>query len=117
MLDRSLKENGSTILARGRLRGLRRAVDVFGFHLASLDLRQNSDVHERTVGELFEAACPGTGYADLAEEARIAKLLEELATARPLVSPFIAYSEETSSELAILRAAAEARRLLRPEQR
>ena len=114
VLDRSLKEHGSTILARGRLRGLRRAVDVFGFHLASLDLRQNSEVHERTVGELLEAACPGTGYADLPEEARIAKLLEELATARPLASPFIAYSEETSSELAILRAAAEARRLYGP---
>ena len=103
VLDRSLKENGSAILARGRLRGLRRAVDVFGFHLASLDLRQNSDVHERTVGELLEAACPGTGYAGLAEAARIARLLEELATARPLASPFLAYSEETSSELAILR--------------
>ena len=70
VLDRSLRDNGSAILARGRLRGLRRAVDVFGFHLASLDLRQNSDVHERTVGELLEAACPGTGYAGLAEPAR-----------------------------------------------
>jgi phosphoenolpyruvate carboxylase len=114
VLDRSLKENGSAILARGRLRGLRRAVDVFGFHLASLDLRQNSDVHERTVGELFEATCPGTGYAGLAEEARIARLLPELATARPLSSPFVAYSEETNSELAILKAAAKTRRLYGP---
>ena len=87
VLDRSLRDNGSAILARGRLRSLRRAVDVFGFHLASLDLRQNSDVHERTIGELLEAACPGTGYAGLAEPARIARLLEELGTARPLASP------------------------------
>ena len=111
VLDRSLRDNGSAILARGRLRSLRRAVDVFGFHLASLDLRQNSDVHERTIGELLEAACPGTGYAGLAEPARIARLLEELGTARPLASPFLAYSEETESELAIFRAAAETRRL------
>ena len=114
ILDSSLKENGSAVLARGRLRGLRRAADVFGFHLAGLDVRQNSDVHERTVGELFEVACPGTLYAGLAEEMRIAKLSEELATARPLASPFMAYSEETSSELAILKAAADARRLYGP---
>ena len=114
VLDRSLRDNGSAILARGRLRGLRRAVDVFGFHLASLDLRQNSDVHERTMGELLEAACPGTGYAGLAEPARNARLLEELATARPLASPFLAYSEETESELAVLRGAAETRRLYGP---
>ncbi|NNC01235.1 phosphoenolpyruvate carboxylase, partial [Corallococcus exiguus] len=43
-LHRSLVANGSGALARGRLRRLRRAVDVFGFHLASIDLRQNSDV-------------------------------------------------------------------------
>ena len=58
ILDRSLIANNSAILARGRLRLLRRAVDCFGFHLASLDLRQNSDVHERTVAELLDAACP-----------------------------------------------------------
>src|SRR5882724_2509329 len=51
VLHRSLAANGSTTLARGRLKTLRRAVDVFGFHLAGIDLRQNSDVHERTVGE------------------------------------------------------------------
>src|SRR5918998_6006214 len=83
VLHRSLLSNGSGSLSRGRLRKLRRAVDVFGFHLASLDLRQNSDVHQRVVAELFERALPGTGYADLAEEARVARLLEELATARP----------------------------------
>ena len=80
------------------------------FHLASLDLRQNSDVHERAVGELLEVACPGTGYAGLAEDRRVALLLTELATTRPVTSPFVAYSAETTSELAIVRAAAEAHR-------
>lgn len=42
ILHSSLVENGSAVLARGRLRGIRRAVDVFGFHLASIDLRQNA---------------------------------------------------------------------------
>ncbi|HEX6979427.1 MAG TPA: phosphoenolpyruvate carboxylase [Alphaproteobacteria bacterium] len=110
ILARSLAANGSTTLARGRLRNLRRAVDVFGFHLAGIDLRQNADVHERTVGDLFEKAHPGTGYRGLAEPARIALLLDELRTARLLASPFVAYSAQTASELAILRTAAEAQR-------
>jgi phosphoenolpyruvate carboxylase len=106
----SLIKNGSAILARGRLRYLRHAVAVFGFHLAGLDLRQNSDVHERTVADLLEAAAPGTAYRDLDEDARIALLLKELKTARPLVSEFVDYSEETQSELAIMRMAADAHR-------
>jgi phosphoenolpyruvate carboxylase len=114
LLDRSLREHGSTILARGRLRHLRRAVDLFGFHLAGLDLRQNAEVHARTVGELLEVARPGTGYAKLAEPARVALLREELATPRPLASSFVAYAEETTAELAIFRAAAEMRRLYGP---
>ncbi|HMY79054.1 MAG TPA: phosphoenolpyruvate carboxylase, partial [Thauera aminoaromatica] len=85
-----------------------RAVKVFGFHLAPLDLRQNSDVHERTVAELLERACPGTAYASLDEDARCALLLEELATARPLASPHVRYTDETEGELAIFRAARQA---------
>src|SRR5216683_3615320 len=110
ILYSSLAANGSESLARGRLRNLRRAVDVFGFHLAGIDLRQNSDVHARAVGELFETTCPGTGYGKLVEDARIALLVQELKTARPLSSPFVTYSAETTSELAILHAAAEAHR-------
>ncbi len=112
IISESLVANGSKVLARGRLRLLRRAADCFGFHLACIDLRQNSDVHERVVGELLEKAVPGSNYAGLDEEARIALLLKELATPRPLASPFIAYSDETCSELDILREAAAAHRAL-----
>jgi phosphoenolpyruvate carboxylase len=93
---------------------LRRAVDVFGFHLAALDLRQNSDVHERTVGEMLGLVQPGLDYAALPEPERIRLLLAELATARPLSSPYLSYSAETESEVAILRATAEAHRLYGP---
>jgi phosphoenolpyruvate carboxylase len=110
IVHRSLVANGSADLARGRLRALRRAIEVFGFHLAGIDLRQNSDVHERTVAELFEAARPGAGYAGLDEGARISLLVEELENPRLLASPYLDYSEETASELAILRQAAEAHR-------
>ena len=86
VLHHSLAANGSEALARGRLRALRRAVDVFGFHLAAVDLRQNSDVHERTLSELFEMIRPGTNYQALAENERVSLLLDELKTARPLAS-------------------------------
>ena len=108
ILYRSLVANNSGVIARGRLRQLRRAVDCFGFHLASLDIRQNSAVHERTVAELIDAAMPGMSYLALNEEARIALLTRELGNARPLTSTFVKYSEETQGELALFHAAAEA---------
>jgi phosphoenolpyruvate carboxylase len=114
ILDDSLYANGSGTLAKGRLRHLRRAIDAFGFHLAALDLRQNSDVHERTVGEMLGLVQPGLDYAGLAEPERIRLLLAELHTARPLASAYLCYSDETASELAILRATAEAHRRYGP---
>jgi phosphoenolpyruvate carboxylase len=108
ILDRSLIANNSRVIARGRLRSLRRAADCFGFHLASLDIRQNSAVHERTIAELIDAAFPGTSYLALNEDARIALLASELRSTRPLASSFVKYSEETLGELAVLREAAKA---------
>ena len=107
VIHHSLQANQSALLARGRLRRLRRSVGVFGFHLAPIDLRQNSDVHERVVAELFAAARPEIQYASLDEAARIRLLVEELATARLLGSPYVDYSAETRSELDILKAASE----------
>jgi phosphoenolpyruvate carboxylase len=107
----SLLKHCSPSLAHGKLRELQRAASVFGFHLASIDVRQNSDVHERTVAELLEAAHPGTNYLALDEEGRIALLLRELATPRPLSSPCVSYSEETTGELDIFRQIAEAHRI------
>ncbi|GGC85435.1 phosphoenolpyruvate carboxylase [Undibacterium terreum] len=105
IVHQSLLAHGSAALTRGRLRHLRRAVRVFGFYLAPLDLRQNSDVHERVVAELLEAANPGTNYLGQDEEGRIRLLLAEISSARPLASPYIEYSEDTRSELAIYRGA------------
>ncbi|MBB5373360.1 phosphoenolpyruvate carboxylase [Acidocella aromatica] len=105
IIERSLLGHGAKLLTQRRLGSLLRAARVFGWTLAPLDLRQNSDVHARTVGELLEVAAPGTNYAGLAEEARIALLLAELATPRPLTSRHVAYSAETAKELAIFDAA------------
>ena len=106
ILDRSLIANNSRVIARGRLRLLRRAADCFGFHLASLDMRQNSAVHERTIAELLDTATPGTSYLALNEDARIAQLASELRNPRPLTSAFVKYSDETLGELAVFHEAA-----------
>ncbi len=105
VLHHSLFENGSVSITRGRLRHLRRAVRVFGFYLAPVDLRQNSDVHERVVAELLHAANPAIDYLALNEEDRITILVAEINSSRPLASPYLTYSDETQSELAIYRAA------------
>jgi phosphoenolpyruvate carboxylase len=110
ILSDSLTANGSSGLARGRLRLLRRAVDVFGFYLAPIDLRQNSDVHERVIAELFAAVGVSADYRALGEDDRRALLLAEIGSPRPLVSAHLSYSDETVAELAILRAASEGHR-------
>jgi phosphoenolpyruvate carboxylase len=91
----------------GRLADLIRAVDCFGFHLATVDMRQNSDVHERVVAELLKAASACDDYLALDEAGRVRLLEGELSTLRPLSSPLARYSDETLKELAVLRAAAE----------
>jgi len=109
VLANSLKLNGSASLAGGRLRRLLRAVQVFGFHLAPIDLRQNSEVHARSVAELLAGAGRCPDYEALSEVDRTRLLVEEMATPRPLHSPYLDYSEETRGELAIFFAARELR--------
>jgi len=106
----SLAAHGAAILGTRRLAPLVRAVAAFGFHLASLDLRQNSDVHEAVVGELLARAGVAVDYAQLSEADRVALLTHELATPRPLYSPHLDYGDRARSELAILAAAAEIHR-------
>ncbi|WP_375393946.1 phosphoenolpyruvate carboxylase [uncultured Sphingomonas sp.] len=92
----------------GALGRLIRAVDTFGFHLATLDMRQNSAVHERVVADLFKVAGVEAEYLTLDEAARVQLLRRELASPLPLASPYATYAEETQGELAIMHAAAEA---------
>ncbi|MEN3297227.1 MAG: phosphoenolpyruvate carboxylase [Burkholderiales bacterium] len=106
----SLNANHGGMLARPRLSTLKRASEIFGFHLATLDMRQSSDVHERVLAELFARAKVEARYQDLDEDAKVELLLTELTRPRPLYSPYISYSAETDSELAVLRAAREIRR-------
>ena len=106
----SLVRNGSADLAEGRLADLREAVQSFGFHLAVMDLRQNSDVHERVVDELLREAAVCERYATLPEAERVGLLGRELGSPRMLRTPYRVYSPETAKELEIIDTAAQLRR-------
>jgi len=110
----SLTRNSAADLAQGRLLDMREAVDTFGFHLAVVDLRQNSDVHERAVAELLISAGVVADYLGLSETRRVAVLVAELANPRLLRSPYRDYGEETARELKIVDAAARLRRQFGP---
>jgi phosphoenolpyruvate carboxylase len=106
----SLESQGAARLARGRLRTLQRKLNLFGFHLAPIDLRQSADVHEAAVSELLARAGVVEKYSSMQEEQRVDLLCRELAGPRPLRSPYLEYSELVEKELGILAAAAEGRR-------
>jgi len=104
----SLTSHGGDRLVGTRLTTLLQVARACGFHLMSLDMRQNADVHERVVAELLQRAGSDVDYLALDEEAKVALLLEEMTHQRPIRSPFARYSEETARELATIDAAAEA---------
>ncbi len=104
-LDRALRADGDALIADDRLRALRRCVETFGFHLQSLDMRQNSETHEVVVAELLAWAGVHPDYISLEENERVALLSRELTTRRPLVAPDADLSDLAVKELGIVRAA------------
>ncbi|ACC71355.1 phosphoenolpyruvate carboxylase [Paraburkholderia phymatum] len=101
----SLAEHHGASLATPRLSPLTRAAEVFGFHLASIDLRQSSDIHEAVIAELFKRAGVESDYAALSEAEKLRVLLAELAQPRLLRSPYVDYSNLVKSELGVLEQA------------
>jgi len=104
-LNDALSAQHAQALALPRLRPLIRAVQVFGFHLATVDLRQSSDQHELVIAELFKAAGIDSHYLKRDEAARQALLLQALNDPRPLRIPAHTYSDHSVSELSIFETA------------
>jgi phosphoenolpyruvate carboxylase len=108
VIDASLRAQGDAEIAEDRLRTLRESVRAFGFHLSGLDMRQNSEVHEEVVGELLRWAGVHDDYAALDEPSRVALLVAELGSRRPLVSGDAELSELATRELGVVGSAAQA---------
>ncbi len=105
VIERSLMSHHAAALVGPRLAPLLRAVQVFGFHLATLDLRQSSDKHEAVVADLLRIARIEADYSALDESARRACLLRLLNDARPLRVHGAVYSALTLDELEIFETA------------
>ena len=111
----SLLAHHAGALVQQRLKPLIRAVEVFGFHLATVDLRQNSEQHEEVVAELLATARIAGNYRELDEAGKRELLLRQLNDARPLRVPDAGYSEHARKELAIFETAVAMRRRFGPQ--
>ena len=115
VVEASLRRSHDDLIADHRLADIQGATDVFGFHLYSLDLRQNSESHEDILTELFRLSGVAEDYRSLPERRRVEILTRELTSARPLVPRSVELSEVTARELGIMRAAADAVEAYGPE--
>ena len=105
VIESSLLSHRASAMTQQRLRPMIRAVEVFGFHLATVDLRQSSDQHERVVAELLATARITPDYSSLSEAERRKLLMQLLTDARALRVMGAQYSEHTANEIAIFETA------------
>jgi phosphoenolpyruvate carboxylase len=109
IIEASLLTTNGAHLVGMRLGGLIRAVQVFGFHLATVDLRQSSDKHEEVIVELLATARIEKNYSALDEATKRTLLLNLLNDTRPLRVVGASYSDHARSEITIFEAARTAR--------
>lgn len=102
LLRDSLLANKGERLAQGDLSRLIYAVQAFGFHLATLDIRQHAERHRTAMAEILEDYGAITDYAEMDEAARVALLSEEIRSRRPLTAK-LCFSEETNETVALFR--------------
>ena len=102
LIQESLLQNRGRALAEGQLARLIRRVEVFGFHLATLDIRQHSERHTRAVAEIFARYHLADEYASLPEADKVALLVEEIKSPRPLTAQ-LDFSEATNETVALFR--------------
>ncbi len=118
LIQRSLRQNKGSRLASGRFARLVQQARIFGFHLASMDIRQHSDRHREAVAELLNRYNqPRDCYFDymtLPERERTQLLVEENESPRPLTAR-LQYSEETNETVALFRLIRQAHERIAPE--
>jgi len=115
VIKESLKAHGGPRLVGRTLKGLVQIAKSCGFHLLALDLRQNSDIHERVIADLFTQSSELVNYLDMTEAERCSLLFAELSNDRILRWEFGKYTDETRRELRIVDAAASLIKTFGPE--
>lgn len=101
IVEQSLRNHYADAVADRYISKLIRQVELFGFHMAALDIRQHSKEHESAMSEILahSGLCPD--YSELSEEGKIKLLTDILNDPRPIVSPYFDYSESTQECLAV----------------
>lgn len=100
-LSRSLHAVGAGRLADTAVMPVRRALDVFGFHLAALDIRQNSRFHDLAMDQILAASgATDASFSEWPEEKRLAFLHAELGSPRPFLGRNPAEGEQAAAVLA-----------------
>jgi phosphoenolpyruvate carboxylase len=104
MLAASLTEAGAARIAKSDVGPVALMAATFGFHLATLDIRQNSEFHDRALGQLLAAAgLDGADYGQWSEDRRLALLERELRSPRPFAVATAGLPPEASETVAVLR--------------
>ena len=118
LIQRSLRQNKGDRLAEGRFARLVQQARIFGFHLASMDIRQHSDRHRDAVAELlhryYRPQDPNFGYRQLPEVERTRLLVEEIESPRPLTAR-LQYGNETNETVALFRLIRQAHERIAPQ--
>lgn len=109
VIDRSLRAQGAALIADGDLRDIIRLTQVFGFHLAVMDIRDHARRNAAAMADILHSAGVSADFADLNEEARVALLCAEIDNPRPLIPQGLGhYGKETQEVVETFRMVAEA---------
>ena len=101
LISRTLSAAGCRLLEEQAIRPVRHKIEMFGFHLATLDVRQNSEFHDRAIAEILTAAgiADGESFPTWPEEKRLAFLNAELASSRPFLHDGVRIGEHADNVL------------------
>ncbi|NQX02105.1 phosphoenolpyruvate carboxylase [bacterium] len=101
LLSRTLAAAGCHLLEEAAIRPLRHKLEMFGFHLATLDIRQNSEFHDKAISQLLAAAGipDGENYTDWPEPRRVEFLNTELQSTRPFLHDDLRVGSEADDVL------------------
>jgi phosphoenolpyruvate carboxylase len=115
LVQSSLRRHGGARLAEGRLATLLVQAEVFGTHLATLDLRQHSARHAEALAEILGRYAVTTDFAGMDEAARASLLTAELLGNRPLTPAYLDFSAPTNETVELFRVVRRAHQRVGPE--
>ncbi len=105
ILAKTIAATGCEMIVEEHIRPLRHKLQIFGFHLATLDIRQNSEFHDQALAQLLHAAGipDGVNYPTWDEERRVSFIRSELSHARPFLHESVSAGEQSDLVLGAYR--------------